>query len=123
MEYEEVKALREAWGDKPCDHPDFTDEILFGSRTGDFICIQCGESFTKRERDSMNRAGAHPKITRMVEQHKMLQERIELINTRKNKLETMAAGLQGQSPLDALLMQQQGVITLLDELIQATENG
>ncbi len=45
MHYEDVLALRKAWGDKPCDHPEFTDEYLFGSRTGDYVCTQCGKSF------------------------------------------------------------------------------
>ncbi|TNF07886.1 MAG: hypothetical protein EP323_02365 [Gammaproteobacteria bacterium] len=123
MEYEEVKALREAWGGKPCDHPDFTDEILFGSKTGDFVCTQCGGSFTKREKDSMNRAGASPKISQLTEQNKILKERIDQINSRKDKLEPMASEAGGHTLLDSLLLQQQGVIALLDELIESTEGG
>ncbi|MDP1521494.1 hypothetical protein Q8A57_10985 [Porticoccus litoralis] len=123
MEYEEVKALREAWGDKDCDHPGFTDEILFGSKTGDFVCIQCGKSFTKRERDSMNRAGVHPKLTQLTEQNRILKERIDIINTRKSKFESMAAEVGGHTLLDSLLLQQQGVIALLDEMIESTESS
>lgn len=121
MEYEEVKALREQWGGKPCDHPDFTDEVLFGSKTGDFVCTQCGESFTKRERDQMNRKGTNPKLAQFTEQNKMLKERIDTLTGRKDKLEAVANAANGHSELDAALLEQLSLIKLMNELIQATD--
>jgi|GEM_PF-355516 len=118
MEYEEVKALRESWGDKPCDHPDFADEILFGSKTGDYVCTQCGESFTKREKDALNRKGDPPKLRQLSEQNTQLKERIELLNSRKGQLEPLANDPNGHPPLDALLLEQKAVIHLIDELLE-----
>ncbi len=49
-DYHEANALREAWaaaGNNPCDHPDFTAEVLFASRTGDEFCTTCG--FNRRK--------------------------------------------------------------------------
>ena len=121
MEYEEVKALREQWGGKPCDHPDFTDEILFGSKTGDFVCTQCGESFTKRQRDQLNRKGANPKLAQLIERNQMLKERIDILAGRKDKLDALANAANGHSELDATLLEQLCLIKLMDELIQATD--
>jgi hypothetical protein len=42
--------LQEAWGDQPCPHPTFAKEYDLGVRTGNFICTQCGRSFTVREK-------------------------------------------------------------------------
>lgn len=119
MEYEEVKALRVAWGDKPCDHPDFTDEILFGSKTGDYICVQCGKSFTKREKDAMNRKGAPPALLQLAEQNAMLKERIDSLNSRKDLLEPLAGAPGGCPSLNALLLEQQAVLKLMDELLES----
>ncbi|WP_461482756.1 hypothetical protein [Porticoccus sp.] len=121
MEYEEVKALRERWGGKPCDHPDFTDEYLFGSKTGDFVCTQCGESFTKRQRDQMNRKGANPKLVQFTEQNKMLKERIDILAARRDRLDALANAADGHSDLDATLLEQLCLIKFLDELIQSTD--
>lgn len=44
MQLEEAKKLREAWGDKQCDHPSLSKEYHFGSATGDYVCDQCGKS-------------------------------------------------------------------------------
>jgi len=36
--------LREAWGDKPCDHPRIEQEYHFGANTGEYVCTTCGEA-------------------------------------------------------------------------------
>jgi hypothetical protein len=41
--------LREEWGDKPCDHPEFENEYDLGAQTGDYVCTQCGRTFTRTE--------------------------------------------------------------------------
>src|SRR5687768_15442803 len=42
-------SLREKWGDKDCDHPALAQEVMFGQRTGDYICTRCGETRAGRE--------------------------------------------------------------------------
>lgn len=67
MDIKKGQWLREIWGNKPCDHPSFEKEIqgapisglgYVERKTGDYICIQCGETFTKVEKDEIeaNRA-------------------------------------------------------------------
>ena len=67
MDIKKGQRLREEWGDKPCDHPNFEKETqgapisglrYVESKTGDYICTQCGETFTKAEKDEIeaNRA-------------------------------------------------------------------
>ena len=50
--------LQEKWGDAPCDHPSFIKEWIGApisglgyveKKTGDYICSQCGQVFTKEE--------------------------------------------------------------------------
>lgn len=49
MQMKKAKALREAWGGKPCDHPDLEKEYHLGAQSEDYVCTTCGESFTKQE--------------------------------------------------------------------------
>ena len=44
MQPKEAAALREEWGDKPCDHLSLSKEYDLGSSTGDYICEQCGRA-------------------------------------------------------------------------------
>ena len=59
MDINKGKRLREEWGDKPCNHPNFEKETqgapmsnlgYVENKTGDYICTQCGEVFTKAEK-------------------------------------------------------------------------
>ena len=50
MKLKRAQELREAWGDKPCDHPAFAKEYDLGERTGRFVCTQCGRSVSPREK-------------------------------------------------------------------------
>ena len=41
-------------GNKPCSHPKFEKETHLGwgyveEKTGDYVCTQCGQDFTKNE--------------------------------------------------------------------------
>jgi hypothetical protein len=67
MDIKKGQRIREEWGDKTCDHPSFEKETqgapisglgYVESKTGDYICTQCGEVFTKAEKDKIeaNRA-------------------------------------------------------------------
>jgi hypothetical protein len=53
-------ALRQEWGDKPCPHPAFAKEYDLGERTGNYVCTQCGKTFTFKERAELlaSRGGA-----------------------------------------------------------------
>lgn len=49
MQFDEIKDIREKWGDKPCDHPNIEKEYMLGAQTGDYVCTQCGITNPKRE--------------------------------------------------------------------------
>lgn len=61
MDIKKGERLREEWGNKPCNHPSFEKETqgaaLSGgyveSKTGDYICTQCGEVFLKTEKEEI----------------------------------------------------------------------
>ena len=42
MQLDEAEALRKAWGDKPCKHPEVQKEYFLSSNTGDRVCSTCG---------------------------------------------------------------------------------
>jgi DNA-directed RNA polymerase subunit RPC12/RpoP len=50
MQAKKAAAIREEWGDKPCEHPKLAKEYSAGARTGDYVCTQCGAKVTFRER-------------------------------------------------------------------------
>jgi hypothetical protein len=49
MQMDDAEKLRAAWGGKPCSHPRFSKEYMRGMQTGDYICDQCGMSFSRDE--------------------------------------------------------------------------
>ncbi len=57
MNIYKAEELRKAWDGKPCNHPSFEVETFpatyetgwVESKTGDYVCTQCGETFTKNE--------------------------------------------------------------------------
>ncbi len=56
MQRKRAIVLQQEWGDKPCEHPAFAKEYDLGERTGNFICTQCGKSFTFREKVELRAA-------------------------------------------------------------------
>ena len=50
MQKKRATALRQAWGDKPCEHPAFAKEYDLGERTGNYVCTQCGATLTFRQK-------------------------------------------------------------------------
>ncbi len=50
MQRKRAAALREEWGDQPCEHPAFAKEYDLGVKTGNYVCTQCGATITFRER-------------------------------------------------------------------------
>ena len=58
MQAKRASALREQWGDKPCDHPTLAREYDQGERTGNYACTTCGAVFTFRERAELLAARA-----------------------------------------------------------------
>ena len=44
MQIKEAMKLKEAWGDKPCNHPELAKEYELGAATGDYVCTQCVSS-------------------------------------------------------------------------------
>ncbi len=44
LQSKEAEALRKAWGDKPCKHPNLEKEYYLGADTGDWVCTICGRS-------------------------------------------------------------------------------
>lgn len=47
IQREEALKLRKAWGNKPCNHPEWGKEYYLGANTGDYICLQCGEEVSE----------------------------------------------------------------------------
>jgi hypothetical protein len=50
MQRKKALALRQAWGDQPCNHPTLAREYDQGERTGGYLCAQCGATISFRER-------------------------------------------------------------------------
>jgi len=55
MQEERARALREAWGDEPCEHPDYAPLYYLGGNTGDYACTQCGDELTHDQIDLIRR--------------------------------------------------------------------
>ena len=49
MQVDEAASIKRAWGDKPCDHPDYATEYDRGASTGDYRCTQCGRLLTDQQ--------------------------------------------------------------------------
>ncbi len=50
IQSKKIKEIKDKWGNKDCSHPYFTKEYDLGAQTGDYVCMQCGEIFTKSKR-------------------------------------------------------------------------
>ena len=50
MQKKKALRLREEWAGKPCSHPAVVREYDLGAHTGSFVCTQCGESLTWRQK-------------------------------------------------------------------------
>jgi len=50
MQKKRAVALQQTWGAQPCAHPGFAKEYDLGHRTGNYVCTQCGASFSFREK-------------------------------------------------------------------------
>ena len=122
MQLEEAKALRESWGDKPCNHPSFADEYMFGSKTGDFVCEQCGQTFTKREKDKLGQA-TNPKLDQFLQQKDLIKERLDTLFRRKDQLAAVAQSKSGNPVLllEALVKDQEQLILRAEELLWAMD--
>ena len=62
MDIKKGQELRDNWGNSPCEHPSFEKETIGApisglsyveQKTGDYICTQCGEVFTKDEKEKI----------------------------------------------------------------------
>jgi hypothetical protein len=52
VQMDKVAQIRKAWeaaGSPPCGHPDADREYYLGSNTGDYVCLTCGEPFSRSE--------------------------------------------------------------------------
>jgi transposase-like protein len=54
MQMEKAEQIRKVWGDKPCNHPNIEKEYYLGSQTDDYVCTQCGKTFTKEQYRELN---------------------------------------------------------------------
>jgi hypothetical protein len=53
MKRKRALELQQAWGDRACDHPAFAKEYDQGTRTGSFVCTQCGAILGFREKSQI----------------------------------------------------------------------
>jgi hypothetical protein len=61
MEYYAAQKVKEAWGEKPCLHPEIEKEYYTGAYLVNYVCVQCGKEFTiseKLEMDEMKKIDA-----------------------------------------------------------------
>jgi uncharacterized Zn finger protein (UPF0148 family) len=123
MNYEEAKALQESWGDKPCDHRSFTDKYLFGSKTGDFVCEQCGKFFTQRQKAQRARSKESPKLDKLLEQNALIKDRLAVLTKRKDLLDELGKQDVSSSMLDPFIQEQESLIALADQLIKEIGAG
>ena len=65
MDIKKAEALREAWGDNPCEHPAFEPETIgapisglryLQSKTNDYICVQWGSDYTREEKERIEQS-------------------------------------------------------------------
>lgn len=121
MNHEEALALRESWGDKPCDHPSFEDKYLFGSRTGDFFCSQCGQSFTQRQKNARARQANNPKLETFLLQSNKIKELQEKITNRKDSFAAFEKAKPNNEVITQLLKDQQSLLVILDQTLMDME--
>jgi hypothetical protein len=50
MEYYAAQKIREAWNNKPCEHPVMEKEYYVGAFLVNWVCPQCGKEFTISEK-------------------------------------------------------------------------
>lgn len=50
MQMKRAEQLKRDWGGKPCSHPAFAKAYDLGVQTGGYLCKQCGQSFSVREK-------------------------------------------------------------------------
>jgi len=118
VDYQEAKELQERWGDQPCNHPSFTDKYLFGSKTGDFVCEQCGKFFTQRQKAQRARSQESPKLDKLLEQNGVIKDRLAVLTKRKDLLAQFYGQDGSSSGLDPFIQQQESLIALADQLIK-----
>jgi hypothetical protein len=54
MEYIVAQKVKDAWGDKPCNHPRLEKEYYGGAFLINWICTQCGKEFTISQKMEMD---------------------------------------------------------------------
>jgi hypothetical protein len=61
MEYQAVQKQKEAWENKPCDHPHLEKEYYSGCFLINYVCTQCGKEFSIPEKLDMDQQRKHIK--------------------------------------------------------------
>jgi len=54
MQAKKAEAIAKAWAGKPCAHPEFDKEYYLSMQTGDYVCTQCGRTFTPSEYETLS---------------------------------------------------------------------
>lgn len=60
MEYNDAQKVRDAWGNKPCNHPHFEKEYYVGACLINWVCTQCGKQFTIAQKLELDSKRKHP---------------------------------------------------------------
>ena len=55
MQWRDAERLREEWGNKSCEHPNYEKEYHRGADTMDKVCTQCGEVLSEAEIERIKR--------------------------------------------------------------------
>ena len=56
MEYSAAQKVKDAWGNKPCDHQHIEKEYYVGAFLINWVCTQCGKEFTIAEKLEMDQS-------------------------------------------------------------------
>ena len=102
MDYKKAEELRKRWGNKPCSHPSFEKETMrrvdsgewYETKTGDYVCSQCGKVFTRKEKENVEKKRRMESIVQLVN-----KEQTDAVLQSFNNIIQIAFPDSNQSPI------------------------
>ena len=80
MDYKKAEELRKRWGEITCSHPSFEKETMgrvdsggwYETKTGDYVCSQCGKVFTRKEKEDVEKKRRMKSIVQLVNKEQII---------------------------------------------------
>lgn len=102
MDYKKAEELRKRWGEKTCSHPSFEKETMgrvdsggwYETKTGDYVCSQCGKVFTRKEKEDVEKKRRMKSIVQLVN-----KEQTDAVLQSFNNIIQIAFPDSNQSPI------------------------